>query len=584
MALARIGDRLIEAGLITEDQLKLALEEQKNQVKRKRIVRILVDMGFIAEFDLLKFFADECTQGRLNLNSIIEDFPASEEVILQVLAEVLDMEFVDLDLVDVDERAVSYIPFSQIKKSYSFPYQEDSDYIYIAVLDPFDIDSQNTFSRIIKKKPLKFTIAQKDQIRKIITRLELEDSVKDLVERIRRELRTMDELNLSSDQSSIMKLIETIFQTAIRLNASDVHIEGAADFALVRCRIDGMLQQTFRFDKDIYPPLASRMKLLAELDIAEKRKPQDGRFSWKIDGKDFDFRVSSLPTITGESIVSRILDKSKVLIKLEELGISKHNFEAFNKAIKAPYGIVFVTGPTGSGKTTTLYAAINAIKHASEKIITVEDPVEYQMGGVNQVMVNEKAGLTFAAALRSILRQDPDIIMVGEVRDQETLRIAIQAALTGHLVFATLHTNDAISSVTRLLDMGIESFFISSALTGITAQRLVRRLCPHCRYEADIPNVIIEEIKTYIPEDYKFFKSHGCKQCDMSGFAGREVISEVLNVNETIKKLIVEGGTKEQIYNEAKRNGFVTMFEDGLNKALQGLTSLEEIYRVAKLP
>jgi len=580
----RIGDRLIEAGIITEEELTKALEEQKSQVKRKRIVRILVDMGFVSEFELLKFFADECNAGRLDLNSILEDFPASEDVILQVLADVLEIEFVDLDLIDIDEKVASYIPFTQIKRSYAFPYKEDKEFIYVALLDPFDVDTQDTFSRIIKKKPLKFTLSVREQIRKIVTRLELEDSVKDLVERIRREIRTVDELNLSSEQSSIMKLIETIFQTAIRLNASDVHIEGGAEYSGVRCRIDGMLQQTFRFDKDIYPPLASRMKLLAELDIAEKRKPQDGRFSWKIEGKDFDFRVSSLPTITGESIVSRILDKSKVLIKLEELGISHHNYEAFNKAIKAPYGIVFVTGPTGSGKTTTLYAAINAIKHTSEKIITVEDPVEYQMSGVNQVMVNEKAGLTFAAALKSILRQDPDIIMVGEVRDQETLRIAIQAALTGHLVFATLHTNDAISSITRLLDMGIESFFISSALTGITAQRLVRKLCPHCRYEAEIPNSIIEEIKAYIPEDYKFFKSHGCKQCDMSGFLGREVISEVLNVNEVMKRLIVEGGTKEQIYNEAKKGGFVTMFEDGLSKAMEGLTSLEEVYRVAKLP
>jgi general secretion pathway protein E len=584
LAVQRIGDRLIQEGLITEEQLQKALEVQRAQVKRKKIVRILVDQGFIQEESLLGFFADECKAGRLVLNSILEDFPASEDVVLRLLADYEDMEFVNLDLIEVDERVASYIPFTQIKRFYAFPFSEDEHNIYVAMMDPFNEDAKETFTRIVKKKPLVFTLATREQVREVVNRLELHDSVKELVERIRREIKRMDEGTLNSEQSSIMKLIEVIFETAIKLNASDVHIEGAVDATIVRCRVDGMLQQAFRFDKDMYPPLSSRMKLLADMDIAEKRKPQDGRFSSSFFDSDYDFRVSSLPTVTGESIVSRILDKSKVLVKLEELGISEHNFKRFSKGIKSPYGIMFVTGPTGSGKTTTLYAAINEIKRVSEKIITVEDPVEYQMAGVNQVMVNEKSGLTFASALKSILRQDPDIIMVGEVRDQDTLRISIQAALTGHLVFATLHTNDAISSITRLIDMGIESFFISSALAGISAQRLVRRLCQHCKYEADIPDTIALELKPYIPEDYSFYRSHGCKECDMSGYSGRELLSEVLLVNENMKRMIVDGAHKDDIYQEALKDGFVTMFEDGIAKALKGQTSLEEVYRVAKLP
>lgn len=583
MSKVRVGDRLIEAGIITKEQLDQALEVQRTQPKRQKIVRILVDLGLVAEMDLLGFFADECVAGRFDLNSFIEDFPANEDVILHVLADTMDMEYVDLDLVEVDEKVAGYIPFAQIKKHYMFPFKETAEDIYVAVMDPFNMDGQDTFRRIIKKKPLVFVLASREQVRSTVARLELEDSVKDLVDRVKRELKTIDDASLSSEQSSIMKLIEVILQNAIRLRASDIHIEAGSDSALVRCRIDGMLQQTFKFDKSIYPALSSRMKLLADLDIAEKRKPQDGRFSRIFDEKEYDFRVSSLPTITGESIVSRILDKSKVLIKLEELGLSSYNFEIFNRGIKSPYGIMFVTGPTGSGKTTTLYASINAIKQTSEKIITVEDPVEYQMAGVNQVMVNTKAGMTFPIALRSILRQDPDIIMVGEVRDQETLRIAIQAALTGHLVFATLHTNDAPSSITRLLDMGIESYFISSAIAGVSAQRLVRKLCPHCKYEAEVLPTIIEEIRHLIPEDYQFFKSHGCRECDMTGFVGRELISEVLLANENIKKLIVENGAKEELLEEARKEGFVSMFEDGVRKALKGITSLDEVFRVAKL-
>ncbi|WP_297525565.1 GspE/PulE family protein, partial [Sulfurovum sp.] len=337
------------------------------------------------------------------------------------------------------------------------------------------------------------------------------------------------------------------------------------------------------FDKDIFSPLSSRMKLLSNLDIAERRKPQDGRFSATISKKEFDFRVSTLPTIYGESIVMRILDKTKAMIRLEEAGMSKFCYDRFSQAIKVPYGIVLVTGPTGSGKTTTLYGALNAIKDVKDKIITVEDPVEYQMSGLQQVQVRPNVGLTFASALKSILRQDPDKIMIGEIRDQETLRIAIQAALTGHLVLSTLHTNDAISAVTRILDMGIEEYLVSGALVAIQAQRLVRKICPYCKKETVLPESLLKDVKQYLPENPTFYVGEGCKECGHSGYKGREMISEVLTISETFSRMIARNASKEEMTKQAMEEGFISMFEDGVRKALEGKTTIEEIYRVARL-
>ncbi len=346
-----------------------------------------------------------------------------------------------------------------------------------------------------------------------------------------------------------------------------------------------MLQQRFIFDKVVFGPLASRLKLLSNLDIAERRKPQDGRFTANILNKEYDFRVSTLPTLIGESIVMRILDKSKTLITLEDMGMNDISYSKFKEAITTPYGIVLVTGPTGSGKTTTLYASLNAIKSVKDKIITVEDPVEYQMAGVQQVQVNNSAGLTFASALRSILRQDPDKIMIGEIRDTETLRIAVQAAMTGHLVLSTLHTNDAISAVFRMVDMGIESYLVSGSLIAIQAQRLVRKVCPECKVKTEIGGSILSKIREYIPEDREliFYKGQGCKHCFNTGYVGREMISEVLTVSNEIARLIASEATKEELTKQANKEGFMTMFQDGINKALEGKTTVEEIFRVARL-
>lgn len=586
MAKVRIGDRLISAGLITNAQLEKALEEQKKQVRRKKIVRVLVDLGYLEETKLLGFFVELCKRRELNLISILEDFPNSEGNILKLLSRMLNMEYVDLDTYEFNPDVADNVPFSIVERYLAFPMSEEDGVIRVVMADPFDAQAKDAVARSIRGKKVVFCIAKKEQIVSVVIRLSLHDSVKLLVKKIREEMRGDGGNTLLADdsnESSITKLIYVIFETAVKQKTSDIHIEGTENSTLVRIRVDGVMREAFKFEKDMFAPLSSRLKLLANLDIAERRKPQDGRYSDIILDKPFDFRISTLPIITGESIVIRILDKSKVLVRLEDLGISELNYDRFNEAIKQPNGIVLVTGPTGSGKTTTLYAALNAIKSVTHKIITVEDPVEYQMDMIQQVMVNERAGMTFAAGLRSILRQDPDIIMIGEIRDKETLQIALQAALTGHLVLATLHTNDAISGVARLLDMGVESFFIGSTMCGLQAQRLVRKLCPHCKYEVEPSDKILNQIKNLIPDDYHFYKSHGCSQCGMQGYIGREVISEVVLGTEGMRRLISASATKDELLAEARKDGFVTMFEDALMKALEGRTSLDEVYRVAKL-
>lgn len=600
MAKVRIGDRLISAGLITNEQLNHALEEQKKQVRRKKIIRILVDLGYLDEGRLLGFFVELCKRGELNLMSILEDFPNSEENILKLLSRMLNMEYVNLDAMQFDIDVANSVPFSIIERHLTFPIEERDvatddilkgkasvvTEIKVVVADPFDVQGMEAVKRVIRNKKILFCLAKKEQIVGIVVRISLNDSVKELVKKIRDEIKGDSQNLLLADEeneSAITKLVHVILETAVKQKGSDIHVEGTARNTLVRIRVDGMMREVFKFDKDMFAPLASRIKLMSNMDIAERRKPQDGRYSAVVLEKPYDFRISTLPIITGESIVIRILDKSKVLVQLEDLGISELNFDRFNESIRQPNGIVLVTGPTGSGKTTTLYAALNAIKSVTHKIITVEDPVEYQMDMIQQVMVNERAGMTFAAGLRSILRQDPDIVMIGEIRDKETLQIALQAALTGHLVLATLHTNDAISGVARLLDMGVESFFIGSTICGLQAQRLVRKLCPHCRYEVEPPEKMINQIKNLIPEDYHFFKSHGCNECNMQGYSGREVISEVVLGTEGMRRLISANATKDELLAEARKDGFVTMFEDALSKALEGKTSLDEVYRVAKL-
>jgi len=542
---------------------------------------ILIQNNYFSKEDLFILVVEFYKKGYLSLEEVNSNFAIGTEDFLKELASNLNLKYVDLDSIDIDYRMATKLPFAQLKKFHALPIKEDEINVFIALRDPMDMNAQEGVQRIFPRKLVKYVVSDPSSIEKYINKVELGESIKGLISEIRKELSSSAAEN-PQESSGILKLIETILKTSILARASDIHIEPTENNCIVRSRIDGMLTETFIFDKDIYPPLASRMKLLSNMDIAEKRKPQDGRFSATILGREYDFRISTLPILFGESIVIRILDKSKVMIRLEDLGMHENNFKKFDTAMHAPYGIIFVTGPTGSGKTTTLYAALNAIKSIQTKIITVEDPVEYQLNLTQQVQVNLKAGLTFASALKSILRQDPDIIMIGEVRDQETLRIAVQAALTGHLVFSTLHTNDSVSAITRVMDMGIEPYLLSGSLVAIEAQRLVRKLCPHCKSKTTLSKSIFEEVKDILPENYQFYRHNGCEKCAQTGYQGREMLSEILPISEKLSSMIAQGESKKEISNQAIKEGFTDMYQDGVIRAANGITTIDEIIRVAK--
>lgn len=520
-------------------------------------------------------------RGRINIDEVCGYFALDRVGFLKYFAQHFKFEYSSLDESSIDYNLARKIPSAQLKHLGALPLKEDEVNVYVAFRDLFDVEVQDQIANIFNRKILKVVVCDTTKLDKVLSKMELNESVSSLIAQIRQEISSTS-TDDGGESSGILRLIETILKTAISSRASDIHIESSEKNCIVRCRIDGMLAEIFVFDKDIYPPLVSRLKMLSNLDIAEHRKPQDGRFSVQVLGRDYDFRISTLPVIHGESVVMRILDKSKAIIKLSELGMLEDNLAKFSRLTRTPYGMILVTGPTGSGKTTTLYAALNDIKSVEKKMITVEDPVEYQMDMIQQVHVNEKAGLTFASSLRSILRQDPDIVMIGEIRDQETLRIAIQAALTGHLVFSTLHTNDAISAVARVVEMGIEPYLVSGSLIGVEAQRLVRKLCPHCKQKITLTPMQLDHIIHLIPDDFTFYAPVGCEKCSQTGYLGREMISEILPISDKISSLIAKNATKEELTSTALAEGFKDFFTDGIRRAAMGITSIPEVYRVAK--
>jgi len=549
----RLGDLLVNERIITQEELFIALDKQKAfkaKGEYKKLGEILIELGF-----------------------------ATEKQILEALSKQLGFPFVDLYGEKIDYDLLSSFPLNLIEKHFIVPFKKDEEYIYVATADPLDYDALELVEKF-SPKPLKVFIALSKDIQIIIERLKISISTHELIDKVKKELKSGGNENISA----IEELLDLILEKAIHDRATDVHIEPLRYNFSVRARTDGVLKELFAFnEKEIYYPLVSKIKLLANMDISEKRKPQDGRFTKNYNSNIYDFRVSTTPTLHGESVVLRILDQEKILLRMTELGMSEYNLKRFEKLIHSPYGIVFVTGPTGSGKTTTLYAALNEIKGVDKKIITVEDPVEYEIPLIQQIPINTKIGLTFASALRSILRQDPDIIMLGEVRDTETLESAIQASLTGHLVLATLHTNDAPSAVTRMIQMGAKNYMVADSLIGVVAQRLVRKICPYCKGEYHPSKEELEMVKPFLNEEIKFYKGYGCKECSFSGYIGREMISEVLPINSEISHLIAINADKTEIMETAKKYGFITMIEDGINKIKNGITTLEEILRVVKV-
>ncbi|MDR3347553.1 MAG: Flp pilus assembly complex ATPase component TadA [Helicobacteraceae bacterium] len=554
----RLGDILVDNGVLTHEQVNAALTLQRHDSQSRKLGQIIIDEGF-----------------------------ATEETVLKTLAKQIKVSYLEPGTFEGDMKLATRLRVDTLKRHRIVPIKEDDDGYLIAFADPLDIEAQDAVQRFLSDKPMMMAITAQSEVHRIIGRLETQEGLRNTLADIKREMQSggAETQLATNEESAIMRLINIIISSSIARKASDIHIEPSEVDCKVRVRVDGFLTELFVFESELYPPLSSRIKLLGELDIGERRKPQDGRFSFTVNGAEFDFRLSTLPIADGESIVMRILDKSKTLVKLDQMGFSPSNLERFRRAMRSPNGIVFVTGPTGSGKTTSLYAALNEVKSVAHKIITVEDPVEYRMNMLQQVQVHERAGLTFAAALRSILRQDPDIIMVGESRDKETISIAIQAALTGHLVFTTLHTNDAPSAITRIMDMGVEPFLVASSVVAIQAQRLVRRVCPHCKKEVKYPQELLNRIKPSMPKELEtvlFHKGEGCKHCGESGYLGRTMVSEVLEINEALAGMIVRGASKSEIIAEAKKGGFEEMFTDGLRKVNGGETTLEEVMRVAK--
>ena len=575
----RITQDLLANGSIMQRQVDRLLAQN---ISPDLILRDITLSGFMTMDRLVRFIVQQIRSGVYEL-SIIDNYDyISEQVVLQKLAQEEGKPFIDLDSIDMDYKLTEKVPLAQLKKHNALPVYEDDMSVTVAFNDSLNIDSQEAIQRLFSRKILKVAVATKKQIQSYLFKVELKNSVKGLVSNIRDELNSINSIEDQQEASSILLLIDVILKTCIKGRASDIHIEPTEKNCVVRGRVDGKLAEMFIFEKDIYPPLASRLKLLANLDIAEKRKPQDGRFSTTVGSAEFDFRISTLPILYGESIVMRVLDKQKALVKLEDAGMDTASYNKLLKGLEAPFGIILVTGPTGSGKTTTLYGALNELRNVEDKVITVEDPVEYRMNLIQQVQVNSKVGLSFADALRSILRQDPDKIMIGEIRDKETLEIAIKAALTGHLVISTLHTNDSISSIPRMVDMGIQHYLISGALVAIQAQRLIRKICKHCKVEEHLSPSLIQELGDLIPNGAKFYTGKGCKECNDSGYMGSEMICEVLNISEDLSSLIAKGASKDAMLAQAKKDGFVGIYENGIQKALDGITSIQEILRVAK--
>ena len=579
MHLDRVTTDLIRDGYIMQSQVNRLL---KKGIPPELILRDITLTGFMTKDRLIRYMVEKIRNGEYDLDIIQHYDFLKESDVLKKLAKELDIPFIDLDSIDMDYHLTDRIPLTQLKRYLALPVFEDDLSVTVAFHDPLNMEAQEAIQRLFPKKPLKIAVSTKKQLESYLFKVELKDSVKGLVRKVREELNSIATLEEQQEASSILMLIDVILKACIKGRASDIHIEPTEKNCMVRGRVDGKLTEMFIFEKDIYPPLASRLKLLSNLDIAEKRKPQDGRFSTMVGDREYDFRISTLPILYGESIVMRVLDKQKALVKLEDAGMDSVSYNKFIKGLQAPFGIILVTGPTGSGKTTTLYGALNELRNVEDKVITVEDPVEYRMNLIQQVQVNAKVGLTFAAALRSILRQDPDKIMIGEIRDQETLEIAIKAALTGHLVISTLHTNDAISAIPRMADMGIEHYLISGALVAIQAQRLVRKICTNCKTETTLPASVLEEIQPYIPEDAVFYTGAGCKECNDSGYMGREMICEVLTVTDELSSLIAKGASKDELRAQAEKDGFIPIFQNGIQKALDGVTSIEEVLRVAK--
>lgn len=560
VARKRLGQLLIDEGLITPEQLDEALLAQKRT--GRRLGATLVDLGYV-----------------------------TEEGIMSLLEKQLGIQRLKVDRAGIDIDAVERVPEALIKRHRVFPVGfagKDNGTLILAMVDPlnvFAIDDVEIASGL-KVSPV---LVSESELAELINGFfgalsaaqeALGSDVEEIVDDRNAELHNLDEI---ANEAPIVKLVNSIIYEAVKQGASDIHIEPQEKSLRVRFRIDGLLKTTIETSMRYHAGVASRIKIMSGIDITERRVPQDGRIQRRIEGKDVDFRVSTLPTIYGEKVTIRILDRSRLKLKIEELGFLEHNLQRFKNLISRPFGMVLVAGPTGSGKTTTLYSAMSSVNSQERNLLTVENPVEFRLDGTNQVEVNERTGLTFARALRAFLRQDPDVVVVGEIRDRETAEIAVQAALTGHLVLSTIHTNDAIGTVGRLVDMGIEPFLIASSAAGIVSQRLVRRICESCkeRYDMDHANMLRFEaslgLKPGALVERPVYRGRGCSRCSNSGYKGRIAIHEVLVMSDRLRDMVIAGAKASELRNAALEEGMVPIREDGLSKMFAGITTPEEL-------
>ncbi len=551
----QLGDVLVEDGVITAEQLDAAVQEQR-RVGRP-LARVLVDLDVLTDAQLAAG-----------------------------LARQLGLRLVDLSDHPVDVSAVARVPDVVCRRHLVLPIGYEDDKLVVAMADPGNVFAVDDI-RALTGLEVKPVVAGRLDVLGAIDRYHRGDAeLDDLTTAMGGTDDSLDDLSGIRDvveEAPIVKFVNLLITQAIQDRASDIHIEPGEHDLRVRFRIDGVLHEVMRSARSITAGVTSRLKIMADINIAERRIPQDGRLSVNANGKKIDLRVATLPTVWGEKIVMRILDNSTAMLNLSDLGFADKNYDVYSRSFHKPYGMILVTGPTGSGKSTTLYATLNIVSKPEVNVITVEDPVEYRLPGINQVQTNVKAGLTFAAALRSILRSDPDIVLIGEIRDKETAHIAVEAALTGHLVLSTLHTNDAPSAIVRLTEMGIEPFLVGSALDCVLAQRLARRLCGKCK-EAYLPSrdLLVENRFPWLPDEPlpTLYRPIGCSACSKTGYRGRLALHEVMAVSEEIELLTVERASTLVISQAAREQGMITLRDDGLRKVMAGVTSVEEILRV----
>ena len=549
----KLGDLLVHAGKITWGQLDKALNDQKT--KNKKLGEILVEKGFVSEND-----------------------------IIEVLEFQLGIPNIDLDKYEININIAKTIPENLARRYNLIAIDDKNGFLIVAMADPLNIFAIDDI-KLATGLNIQPVISTKAQILNAIERCYEEETAQKAVKEFEESYKSIpheefdEEELLDINSAPVVKLVNSIIEQAVKANASDIHIEPFENLIRVRYRIDGDLQEIMTLSKNSLSAIVTRIKIMGAMDIAEKRIPQDGRVEIQVEENKVDIRISTLPTVYGEKIVLRLLNRSGFIFTKSDLGLTDRNKQAFDRILKQPYGIVLLTGPTGSGKTTTLYAILKELNKKEKNIITVEDPVEYKLDGINQVQVNKKAGLNFANGLRSILRQDPDIIMVGEIRDSETAEIAVRAAITGHLVLSTLHTNNTAATIVRLVDMGIEPYLVSSSVVGIVSQRLVKKLCDKCKMQYEASN--LEKRVLGINENEKVFlyKSGNCNNC-INGYKGRIAVHEIMPINEEIRELIDRRASSDEIRNFSISQGMTTLYDDAVSLALKGVTTIDEVLKV----